>query len=91
MTLPSSVDGTVVMMEYQEMNAVQKGAVIMTKIQKLLIVTLGALRHLQAMKAGPSNCELQANCQHGVHTKDNRETWSANCMKKSYDLTRNRQ
>ena len=74
MTLPSSLDGTVVIMEYQEMTAVQEGAVMMTQFQMVFhTVTLkGALRHLQAMKAGPSNCELLGNCQHGVHTKDNR-------------------
>ena len=70
MALPRSLDGTVVIMEYQEVTALQKGAVMMTQFQMVFhTVTLkDAHRHLQAVKDGPSNCKLQGNCQYGVHT-----------------------
>lgn len=70
MALPRSLDRTVVIMEYQEVIALQEGAVMMTQFQMVFhTVTLkGAHRHLQAVKDGPSNCKLQGNCQHGVNT-----------------------
>lgn len=70
MALPRRLDRTVVIMEYQEVTALQEGAVMMTQFQMVFhtVTFKGAHRHLQAVKVGPSNCKLQGNCQHGVHT-----------------------
>lgn len=70
MALPRSLDRTVVIMEYQEVIALQEGAVMMTQFQMVFhtVTFKGAHRLLQAVKDGPSNCKLKGNCQHGVHT-----------------------
>lgn len=58
MALPRSLDRTVVIMEYQEVTALQEGAVMMIQFQMVFhtVTFKDAHRH------------LQPNCQHGVHT-----------------------